>query len=345
MADLKLFLSALFIPQAYGNKPELLGKFWSAFNKASDALLAGNKIPLKLFAHALAKCGRVDIIQTLGLHTVPDIAGYESQTLSPLPQRTDYHTFVTGVMEDTPRIAQEDPLTVRPGMPPGPPASGSSTKTSSPKIVFKVNTTQGAVRPQNNNGGPHALTPDSKNFCHYVFKKPPNFTTVKYLKRMVVRDCAIMQSPIFFHLDQSYFDRLKDDHRVRVFVAVIKQHKLPDNEKKTHSLSVSLPRNFTTYINGTTIYQEVCWCFIYLKRYMILNNNRPNSMASADLSFLMKNSSNSIKFSWLTSPNSTGYILVSVELVRILTVDERVDFIIKKGTPEKSSKSRGSLIF
>jgi hypothetical protein len=68
-------------------------------------------------------------------------------------------------------------------------------------------------------------------------------------------------------------------------------------------------------------------------------------MASADLSFLMKNSSNSIKFSWLTSPNSTGYILVSVELVRILTVDERVDFIIKKGTPEKSSKSRGSLIF
>jgi hypothetical protein len=67
-------------------------------------------------------------------------------------------------------------------------------------------------------------------------------------------------------------------------------------------------------------------------------------MASADLSFLVKQPTNSIKFSWDSSANSTGYILISVELVKILTVDERVDYILKKGNPQKTSKSRVSLI-
>ena len=73
---------------------------------------------------------------------------------------------------------------------------------------------------------------------------------------------------------------------------------------------------------------------------MVLNNNQPNTMVSADLSFLIKSSVNSLKFSWTSSGNTSGYILVSVELVKILTVDERVGYIIKKANPVKPSKMK-----
>ena len=268
--QLKLILSFLYIPSS-GLKPVLLSKFWSAYKIASTALLSGNKIALKLFAHSLAKCGRVDVIQILQLHTVQDIAGYQSQPLSPPPQRSDFEIFSTDLMVDAPRIPSLNQSTNAASRTfiscsdgrvfigtSGEPSSAAPTAVSSAlnadKIVLKPATSRPASK-TNVLGSDSA--PDAKNFSHYVFKKPPNFTTVKCLKRFVVKDCSTMQSPIFFTLENSFLDRLKDDHRVKVFVAVIKQHKLPDNDKKVRPISVSLPRGFTTMINGTVIYQEV----------------------------------------------------------------------------------------
>lgn len=78
---------------------------------------------------------------------------------------------------------------------------------------------------------------------------------------------------------------------------------------------------------------------------MILNNNQANAFVSADLSYFMKQPTNSIKFSWTSSGNTSAYILVSVELVKILTVDERVEKIVKKYWPGKLGGFIISLIF
>lgn len=62
---------------------------------------------------------------------------------------------------------------------------------------------------------------------------------------------------------------------------------------------------------------------------MILNNNIANVLVSADVSLFLKQSGNSFKISW-DPVQPGGYILISVELVKILNIDERVDQIIKK---------------
>lgn len=267
VSELKLFLSSLLIPPA-GNKPELLGKFWGAFNKASAAFNRGNVLALKLFANAISKCGRMDIIQVLNLHTVKDIAGYQVTEFTPPNQMSEYVVFSTGPLIESPILTQlsqmDDPLTrmcaeVGQERPLTPLPTEQNTTIRSP-IKVKLNVKNGHTLLPNMNKFATTEILDVKHCDHYQFEKPPTFTTIKCIKRHLVKESSNMLSPIYFDLDNSSFSRLKDDYRVRVFVAVIKSL-MPEKEEEI-VIPLSLPKSLKTFINGTVIYQEVGIIFI-----------------------------------------------------------------------------------
>ena len=70
---------------------------------------------------------------------------------------------------------------------------------------------------------------------------------------------------------------------------------------------------------------------------MILNNTGGNRSKSAVVSkYIRKNAPNLLTLSCVPSESKAG-IIVSVELVKISSIQERVDYIIKKTRPEKQS--------
>ena len=72
---------------------------------------------------------------------------------------------------------------------------------------------------------------------------------------------------------------------------------------------------------------------------MILNNTVANAVVSADLTMFSKEFTNTFKISW-TPSNADGFILISIELVEMLSIDQRVDQIIKKAIPEKKTSKK-----
>ena len=356
VADLKVFLNSLHISPS-GNKPFLLAKFWCAFHKASLAYNAGNKAPLKMFANAIAKSGRIDVIQVLNLHTIRDIDGYQVTVFSPPPMH-EYSLFSEAPLSDSSQLNTE-PLDSTPSTPASQLDEDPLTRAANIPPTSSVRSTNALAEvpaEQNTNAKPKSfpimkfkqLNPakvvpaavlDIKRFSHYVFEKPPTFATIKTIKRHVVMDSSIMQSPIYFNLEKSDFDRLKKDCKIRVFIANIKTIDTVENGKEI-TIPVSLPKHLKTFINSTCIYQEVRLDLLLIaKRYMILNNTVANAVVSADLTMFSKEFTNAFKISW-TPSNADGFILISIELVEMLSIDQRVDQIIKKAIPEKKTSKK-----
>ena len=254
---LKSCLKLLRVPYS-GNKELLLTRFWSAYINSVAALNSDNAIPLKIFANALVRMGKVDVIQLLKLHIIKEISGY---------QETDIPIFrQCSSGSESEALWQWDHYSI----------FRSVNITNSPLNSQEKQSSQGVkacnALSENLNGinssskqKPNLTCLTDRNTPGYVaidgwevlFEKPPNFSTLKCLKQFVWFKKFKMESPVSFTLNEQDKDLNfpENGNQIRIFIAYLEDFAL--SKLKDSVFQVSTPPGLVAILNGHLIYQDV----------------------------------------------------------------------------------------